>query len=124
MNEPTPNLDLLDAVMDHIDRHPEEWRQKSWFCGTAACFAGHAVLMDGWEVVHVFGDIEKDGKLDMVGRVAQRLLGLTVEQADRLFMSINTLDDLHLMVKQLHGAPREPLSWEPLSWERTDGGGS
>jgi hypothetical protein len=112
MNEPTPNLDLLDRVMDHIDQHPEEWDQAAWFCGTAACFAGHAVLMDGWKIVHAFGDIEKDGKLDMADQVAQRLLGLPRREANRLFCASNTLDDLHSMVKQIHGAPDEALSWE------------
>jgi hypothetical protein len=113
MNEPTPNLDLLDRVMDHIDRHPEEWNQENWFCGTAACFAGHAVLMDGWEVVHEDGGmIEKGGEQSPVELVAQRLLDLTDDQMNRLFIGCNTLDDLHSMVKQIHGAPDEALSWE------------
>jgi hypothetical protein len=119
MNEPTPNLDLLDAVMDHIDQHPEEWNQGAWFCGTAACFAGHSVLMNGWGVVYDWGMVEKDGERAGVERLARRLLGLTDEQADRLFDPGNTLDDLHSMVKQLHGAPHEPLSWE-----RTEDGSS
>lgn len=123
MTETTPNLDLLDRVMDHIDQHPEEWKQSYWItattCGTAACFAGHACLMEGWQLFPVsrFGSyrfemVAKDGAVNDVRDVAVALLGLDEKQAERLFGATNTLDDLHSMVKQIHGAPYETLSWE------------
>jgi hypothetical protein len=111
----SPNLDLIDDVMDHIDTHPEEWDQERWFCGTAACFAGRAALMDGWEIVYGWGEIRKNGERRFAEGLAEDILGLSYDQSQRLFHPGNTLDDLHSMVKQIHGAPHQPLSWEDES---------
>lgn len=49
----TPNAELAYRVLDHIDAHPEQWRQSVYIgpaeCGTAACFAGWACLLSGEE---------------------------------------------------------------------------
>lgn len=46
-----PNLPLINKIMDHVLAHPETHRQASYAvkseCGTAYCFAGHAVHMSG-----------------------------------------------------------------------------
>jgi hypothetical protein len=46
-----PNAELAYRVLDHIDAHPEQWRQERWLhktsCGTVACFAGWAVVLAG-----------------------------------------------------------------------------
>jgi hypothetical protein len=120
----TPNLELLDDVMQHIDTHPEEWDQANWFCGTTACFAGHACARSGYRPLF-HPDLDYTGRVNLsgaedgdwcwVGGVAQLVLGLTDEEAQRLFDARNTLDDLHSMVKQIHGAPDEDLSWERAS---------
>jgi hypothetical protein len=111
----SPNLELIDAVMDHIDTHPEEWDQCEWICGTVACFAGRAVLIDGWQDDRSTGYVKKNGDRRFVEGLAEDILGLSFSQSGRLFYPGNTLDDLHSMVKQLHGAPDEQLSWEPGS---------
>lgn len=60
VNQPTPNMGLLDSIIDHIEAHPEQWNQKTWArettCGTAYCVAGFACA---WEE----GSIVKGGYL-------------------------------------------------------------
>lgn len=40
------NEDLAYQVLDYIREHPAEWNQDTYVCGTTACFAGHAILLD------------------------------------------------------------------------------
>lgn len=53
-----PNVDLLQRTLTHIRQHPETWDQGMWVneCGTAFCFAGHAVNLSGLPI-----DVEKEG---------------------------------------------------------------
>jgi hypothetical protein len=128
-----PNLPLIDDVMHHIDTHPEEHDQSEWFCETTACVAGHVALLSGWRPVFTApcelawcdchtatGRVEKDGESRTVSVLAQELLGIDVDTADRLFYGGNTVDDLHQVVKELHGAPHQPLSWEPKPSEDSE----
>lgn len=121
----TPNVDLLRRTLAHIETHPELWDQTRWRtetenCGTAYCFAGWAATLDGgqWysddpgsacgdDLLAVDEDGEyvmalKDGTLvtDIQAR-AERILGLTESQAEMLFYSLNTLDDLRGIVAEL-----------------------
>lgn len=45
--------ELLERVMAHIEAHPDQHSQGSYFtptaCGTTYCFAGHAAVMSGAE---------------------------------------------------------------------------
>jgi hypothetical protein len=41
-----PNHQLFVDVLAQIEKHPETWDQDT-FCGTAMCFAGHAVALAG-----------------------------------------------------------------------------
>lgn len=49
LNLPAPNLPLLRKVLDHIDTHPEQWKQEVFGdpraveCGTAMCVGGWAI---------------------------------------------------------------------------------
>lgn len=38
---------LLLSTLDHVKADPKSWHQQSWRCGTTACFAGHAALLNG-----------------------------------------------------------------------------
>lgn len=50
------NIELLDKVLDHIEKNPESWNQRAWRCGTTYCFAGHAALLSGWQPVQADRD--------------------------------------------------------------------
>lgn len=114
---PTPDLDLLDEVVDHIDTHPEQHDQWSWICGTTACIGGRTCLLRGWAPQvrpgddHVYS-VVKGGVERHVADAARELLGLDAATAQRLFCGANTVDDIHLVQKEIHGGPRELLSWE------------
>jgi hypothetical protein len=71
-------------------RHEEHFDQSIWgsktACGTAACIAGHAVLMAGWRLRSSEDDptyldlcVKKNGTTDSVEDAAARLLGVSAE---------------------------------------------
>lgn len=114
---PTPNVPLLRQTLAYIEAHPEEWNQTTWRCGTSACFAGHAAILDGgaWAdeesacVTARADDLPDDvfgaaiALRVLVEDRAQRILGLTDRQADYLFDAHNGLNDLRRQVAELTG---------------------
>jgi hypothetical protein len=88
------NVDLLNKVADHIEQRHEEFDMEHWqwkrkpsvltkilwylrdegmpFCGTTRCIAGWSCVLAGT-------------KAENTPATAQRLLGLNLEQAQRLF---------------------------------------
>ena len=100
----TRNVELLQKVMDYIEAHPEKHDQTDWFCGTAACFAGHAALMSGWTIVTSqknAGMVTNGDCIRYVPGVARDALGLTIAEADALFDESLTTPQLHVMVDDL-----------------------
>lgn len=122
----TPNAELAYQVLDHIDDHPEQWRQDLYIgkseCGTVACFAGWTVLLSGDAPVY---DGDRDyvirglpttaavrvghGETTTVSHRAQVLLraGRWVregyeDEAD-LFDQYNTREDLGRLVAEIFG---------------------
>lgn len=111
----------LDAVLDYIEKHPEEWYQGSWghrtACGTAGCIAYHVGRHDGAEIKwQDFSDAL--GPYFAIGRIggegastyAQRSLGLSDEQAEELFGGANTMQDLRDMRDALAADPDADLT--------------
>ena len=116
-----PNAELAYRVLDHIDANPNEWKQSSWQCGSAACFAGWAVRLSG-------GILEK-APIPTVVKGPEELIGLDVDQAayqvlgidevaagdlgyeedDWLFDEGNTRDDLGRLVAAIFG-PRPAVT--------------
>lgn len=96
---PIPNVPLLNKVREHIEDHPEEWDQYVWrsACGTTYCFAGLAALFDGAEWAAGPGGglvvTSPDGE-ECVASRAQRALGLTADEAQRLFETNNKIGDI------------------------------
>lgn len=80
--------------MQHIVDHPEQHDQTVYVndCGTAFCFAGTAAMLSGWNIVQI---------RHRPIWAFEELLGLTSDEADILFDSINTVAALQLMVKDL-----------------------
>ena len=111
VNEPIPNMDLLDEVIDRIEGDIDGWDQGSWgdvvddgdaeYCGTTACFAGHAVQAAGlmrlkttqkdfdgepyWAVEWIDMNTGKRTTPEHVPEKARKALGLTYEEADDIF---------------------------------------
>jgi hypothetical protein len=105
--------------MEHIESLPElssvfpqlaegdYWEQGTWFtilenereetCGTAACVAGWATILNGDTIELEFGVIPRvNGAL--VSLHAQNILGLTSDQADMLFWGDNSKERLRTLV--------------------------
>lgn len=100
------NTEELRAVLAHIKAHPKTWNQEHWAwptpCGTAHCFAGHAVVRAGYHIVGQVAHHPTPGVPDEPARrVAKRILGLTDVEADRLFYCYNALEDLERIVEEL-----------------------
>lgn len=115
-----PNAELAYRVLDHIDAHPEQWNQGVYIgskeCGTAACFAGWAVLLSGARPRFYAADVSTadvvvDGLVRVVPELAQELLRASrwVEAGDGvsddldLFDQDNTREDLGRLVVEIFG---------------------
>jgi hypothetical protein len=93
------NVAYLRKVLEYITANRSEWRQAYFACrtscGTAACLAGHAVLLAGHELrFDAQGFAWTTEENDSISTLATRLLGLDILQADRLFKGNNSLLDL------------------------------
>jgi hypothetical protein len=124
---PTPNAELAYRVLDHIDAHPEQWNQGVYIgpadCGTAACFAGWAVLLSGAEPRFYApgvstADVVVDGRVRAVPDLAQEVNSASrwVEAGDGysddidLFDPYNSREDLGRLVEEIFGPRPEPAS--------------
>ena len=129
-----PNAKLAYQVLDHIDAHPEQWDQETYYevneCGTTACFAGWTVILSKvelnahgdvllsslpHEVADLVGQIRstepsplEDPQLAEIADVARVLLGIDRDQRGSLFYADNDREDLGTLVGELFG-PR-PLT--------------
>lgn len=110
------NLTLLRDALDRIEAEPQHWNQHAWAarttCGTTYCLAGWTCVLAGhhidWDNA-IYADDAEDAPMEaitltngwLISAAAQRLLGLTDAEADRLFDGHNTLPELHRMAAQL-----------------------
>lgn len=102
-----PNIELINRVADHIERHPENHHQTSYYsamgevdadtlieairigpmgCGTTCCVAGWAVRLASPAQV----ERAKQGNDHDIDRVAANLLGMDHDDAYGLFMAVMT----------------------------------
>jgi hypothetical protein len=114
-----PNVAELVAIYQHIKAHPEEWNQFYYGCrtdcGTAYCVAGWAAARAGYEMdwpddVYLKRIATHVTAGPLVDEVAQRILGLTDEQADDLFQEENDLDDIRAIITEITGVDPEATS--------------
>lgn len=90
---PKVNKALLCKVIRHIEQNPQEWAQEVWEseCGTRACVAGWAIKLSGQKVYDLGSPSDR----------AKELLGITEDQACRLFNGVNYMEDIRSIVKQI-----------------------
>lgn len=116
--------EYVDEGFEYLDEPvPLGWDQGRWvnyailpegFCLTAGCLAGHVAINDGYDQIEVSdegqsigiwnpdtGDTLTWSGPDSVGEYARSKLGLNQQQAEVLFESQNTLDDLREIVEEL-----------------------
>jgi hypothetical protein len=100
MSEPQLNLELFRQIREKIATTPVAYDQTRWGrreiaapCGTAACIAGWACVLSGsasLSTVQVAGPnavvYTSSGSLD-IPAIAQRVLGLSEEEAETVFTS-------------------------------------
>lgn len=129
---PTPNVQRLNGMLDHIRRFPRQHKQDIWRCRTAMCAAGHSLMeagVDNWiapirdnetleermfferwaDALSPLPEEEGTGDVCELGDIryvraadrAQRILGLTNEQAEELFDADNSLKDLERIVREI-----------------------
>ena len=95
------NIEKIEKLIHMLRSHPDGYEQTTWgsrwlndsdhSCGTAACLAGYAVLMEGYELW--FGPdkyeteecVNAQGELFYIFDVAQKILGLDKKTARILF---------------------------------------
>ena len=127
----TFNTELAERVLTRIKDKPETWDQSAWaitsdVCGTAYCFAGHALAELGYKMIcdasapdgqlYASDAVAPNGRQVSIEEMARKKLGLTWDQASQLFNGDNSLDDLEKMVK--HYANTQDGS--TMSWDEDD----
>lgn len=110
------NYPLLRKTMEHIEAHRDEHDQSGWgrkeACGSTMCFAGHAVVLDGHNVIwteiedghSVMSYVEMtDGSGDELSPMAAgaRVLGLDLDESSHLFLACMKLSNVRLYVDHL-----------------------
>lgn len=107
------NVPLLRKTLEYITAHPEEWDQAYWgtrvindnACNTSHCLAGHAVVLNGDQVLWSgdddteFANFIASGQLIQVR--AEHLLGLAPPEARALFSHNNSLYRLWKIANRL-----------------------
>lgn len=130
------NVAKLEKTMTDILDHPEGWDQKTWVCGTTACYAGRAVLNEGFKVMVGFDHswaMDADTPFDPgaeqeylkmysviglkahrvpVGDRAAEILDISDADALLLFSQRATLDNLQEMVKDLANGETLKGNWQ------------
>lgn len=103
---------LLKETYQEIIKHPEQHNQARWYsneyigdvvCSTAYCFAGMAVHLAYPKAIFASGDsvyCNAEMSAASIPELAAELLGLDSDQADMLFASNNTLENIRLLLER------------------------
>ncbi|MFN3361285.1 MAG: hypothetical protein ACK421_07670 [Pseudanabaenaceae cyanobacterium] len=101
---------LALRVLDVIKKNRKNFDQREWHCGTVHCFAGilHLTVL-GLNLNEYYGeDEDKTLPYSFIEGVhtrefARKRLGLTEEEADRLFDQENSLDEIEKIIEEIGG---------------------
>jgi hypothetical protein len=102
------NYENYCAVLERIEKNPDEWNQAYWFrdgCATAYCFAGHAATLK-------LGNEPHDSHV--VRFAARDFLGTHIDFSVWLFAEDRTLDDFR-RVRLMHARTR--LAWAVKNYQ-------
>ncbi|WP_280455453.1 hypothetical protein [Nocardia brasiliensis] len=90
-------LDLARRVSEHVHAHPEQhdqtifYRDDAGSCGTAGCIAGWTAVLDGARPIFaelgscLAFEVSTPGGDRLIAEYARKALGLTADEARRLF---------------------------------------
>jgi hypothetical protein len=121
---PERNVELLQATMNFIEKHPEKHEQSHWVteCGTAFCYAGHASLLAGatppsanvleynffWTINPETFQSQRESTMQQlesgnlaVDEFAARQLGITMAESEVMFSGDRTREELRMLVDAL-----------------------
>jgi hypothetical protein len=119
-----PDIPLLRKYVEWVEEQAarpvaeRDWFQGSWVspraaCGTAYCVAGRVVTDAGYHfVIHhpvrlPFDEITEvrfgDDPIEQVDHVAQRILGISDEQAYELFLGSNSAQRIREIAEKIAG---------------------
>lgn len=124
------NKEELFSIYKQIKTEPQTWNQNVWaidwdlgrergqsimgnVCGTAYCFAGHAVVRAGYRIVWPNHSIQSElaeddkGNVHEIETLAQNILGLDEDQAEELFGASNELEHIRVAIKEFTGEDPE-----------------
>ncbi len=94
-----PNVWEADEEEGHPRHYPDSWDQSSWIiihkCGTAACFAGWACILNGIKPEEMAVN-DND-----VAPWATTILGLDYHQTGALFNGGNSLADIRSAINEI-----------------------
>jgi hypothetical protein len=126
------NTNLASDVMAYITAHPDQHDQEHYRCGTKACFAGWAAILNGRSWIDPAGNgayvlatladdpdrllMDSGRPVVHVADAARVDLEISAKQAAALFCGSNNLNDLARILSELQDevAPRAPWCAEGL----------
>jgi len=109
-NQTLTKEQMLLIVADHIEAHPEHFDMSVWTpeesqCGTAQCIAGWVVSLFCTEEDYVYDEGPTNGSTVLdVEVIAREKLGMTIWEAERLFLG-------KWSYKHIHAEAREAVNY-------------
>jgi hypothetical protein len=113
------NVELAEKVLKQVTDHPETHDQAHWMtrgpaCGTTACLAGWALRFsrpdaevfwqDGLRGVQVATEVTVDGTAWGISEAAAEVLGLDLEEADELFLTMDSSSSIDMLAARIERA--------------------
>jgi hypothetical protein len=85
------NRERIKRLAEYIESLEEsEFDMSTWYCGTAACIAGYAILLFGSEEDK--NELVFNGGTKNLSVIAQNLLEIDESRAHKLFFDITIMD--------------------------------
>jgi hypothetical protein len=124
MSDYVPNLALLRKIFDHWRAHPEQFDQDTWASrdpdgNVTHCVAGWAVALSPECHIAWYTPVkgvsaaewvyDRDGNHRLIRDLAEELLGLTYDEARRLFFGTDNFDEAYEFAQEIAARAGERL---------------